>query len=293
MSVAYPFAPMKIADILARGPSYSFEFFPPRTPAAEIALTTALEELEPLGPSYVSVTYGAGGSTREKTHEIVTGILRDTQMTPMAHLTCVGHTRAQLEEIVARYQASGIENILALGGDPPPDLDLPKGELEHAIELVRLVRGIGDFSVGVAAHPEPHPRSASRESDRLHTAEKLAEADFAITQFFFDAEHYFDLVESLRAHGVDKPVIPGIMPATTIGSIKRMSQLQGSEFPRWLADKLEAVADDPDAVFALGIEEATKLARSLIDGGAPGLHFYTLNRSTATRQIYDNLGLGK
>jgi methylenetetrahydrofolate reductase (NADPH) len=282
---------MKIAEILARGPSYSFEFFPPRTPKAEIALTAALEELEPLGPSYVSVTYGAGGSTREKTHEIVTGILRDTPMTPMAHLTCVGHTRAELRAIVERYGEAGIENILALGGDPPPDLDLPPGELHHAVELVQLVREVGDFSVGVAAHPEPHPRSPSREEDRLHTANKLREADFAITQFFFDAEHYFDLVGALHEHGVDKPVIPGIMPATTIGSIKRMTQLQGSDFPRWLADKLEAVADDPEAVFAVGVEEATKLGRSLIDGGAPGLHFYTLNRSTATRQIYDNLGL--
>jgi methylenetetrahydrofolate reductase (NADH) len=154
------------------------------------------------------------------------------------------------------------------------------------------VREVGDFSVGVAAHPEPHPRSPSREDDRRHTADKLREADFAITQFFFDPEHYFDLVEALHALGVDKPVIPGIMPATTIGSIKRMTQLQGSDFPRWLADKLEAVADDPDAVFAVGVEEATKLARALLDGGAPGLHFYTLNRSTATRQIYDNLGLG-
>jgi methylenetetrahydrofolate reductase (NADH) len=282
---------MKISEILARGPSYSFEFFPPRTPAAEIALTAAIEELGPLGPSYVSVTYGAGGSTREKTHEIVTAILRDTVMTPMAHLTCVGHSRTELEDIVSRYRDSGIENILALGGDPPPDVDLPEGELKHAIELVQLVRGIGDFSVGVAAHPEPHPRSPSREADRLHTAEKLAAADFAITQFFFDAEHYFDLVAALHAHGVDKPVIPGIMPATTLGSIKRMSQLQGSEFPRWLADKLEAVGDDPEAVFAAGVEEATKLARTLIDGGAPGLHFYTLNRSSATRQIYENLGL--
>ena len=252
---------MKIAEILARGPSYSFEFFPPRTPAAEIALTAALEELEPLGPSYVSVTYGAGGSTREKTHDIVTSIFRDTSMTPMAHLTCVGHTRAELEAIVTRYGEAGIENILALGGDPPPDLELPPSELHHAIELVELIRGVGDFSVGVAAHPEPHPRSPSRESDRRHTAEKLAKADFAITQFFFDPDHYFDLVASLHEHGIDKPVIPGIMPATTIGSIKRMTQLQGSEFPRWLADKLEAVADDPDAVFAVGVEEATKLAR--------------------------------
>jgi len=282
---------MKIAEILAGGPSYSFEFFPPRTPKAEIALTAALEELEPLGPSYVSVTYGAGGSTREKTHQIVTGILRDTRMTPMAHLTCVGHTRAELRAIVERYGEAGIENILALGGDPPPDVDLPPGELKHAVDLVRLVREVGDFSVGVAAHPEPHPRSPSREDDRRHTADKLREADFAITQFFFDADHYFDLVETLAEHDVHKPVIPGIMPATTIGSIKRMTQLQGSDFPRWLADKLEAVGDDPDAVFAVGVEEATKLARALIDGGAPGLHFYTLNRSTATRQIYDNLGL--
>jgi methylenetetrahydrofolate reductase (NADPH) len=284
---------MKIAEILARGPSYSFEFFPPRTPKAEIALTAALEELEPLGPSYVSVTYGAGGSTREKTHDIVTGILRDTSMTPMAHLTCVGHSRQELEAIVTRYGEAGIENILALGGDPPPDIELPPSELHHAVELVHLIRGIGHFSVGVAAHPEPHPRSPDRESDRRHTAAKLAEADFAITQFFFDADHYFDLVSSLHDLGVDKPVIPGIMPATTIGSIKRMTQLQGSDFPRWLADKLEAVADDPDAVFQVGVEEATKLARALIDGGAPGLHFYTLNRSTATRQIYDGLGLGK
>jgi methylenetetrahydrofolate reductase (NADPH) len=282
---------MKIAEILAGGPSYSFEFFPPRTPKAEIALTAALEELEPLGPSYVSVTYGAGGSTREKTHEIVTGILRDTRMTPMAHLTCVGHTRAELRAIVERYGEAGIENILALGGDPPPDVDLPPGELQHAVELVRLVREVGEFSVGVAAHPEPHPRSPSKMDDRRHTADKLREADFAITQFFFDADHYFDLVASLAEHDVHKPVIPGIMPATTIGSIQRMTQLQGSDFPRWLADKLEAVADDPDAVFAVGVEEATKLARALIDGGAPGLHFYTLNRSTATRQIYDNLGL--
>jgi methylenetetrahydrofolate reductase (NADPH) len=282
---------MKISEILGRGTTYSFEFFPPRTEAAERALATALTELEPLAPSYVSVTYGAGGSTRDKTHEIVTGLLRETTITPMAHLTCVGHTRAELEGVVTRYRDAGIENILALGGDPPKDVELPEGELRYAIELVDLVRSIGDFSIGVAAHPEPHPRSASRETDRAHTAEKLAHADFAITQFFFDAAHYFDLVDGLHAQGVDKPVIAGIMPATSISSITRMSQLQGSEFPAWLARKLEAVADDPDAVFRVGVEEATRLCRELIDGGAPGLHFYTLNRSTATRQIYENLGL--
>ena len=283
---------MKISDILKTGPSFSFEFFPPRDEKMEGVLAQTLRDLEPLQPSYVSVTYGAGGTTRERTHDLVVGINRDTTMTAMAHLTCAAHTRAELVEIVARYRDAGVDNILALGGDPPKDLDLPPGELHYAVELVELVRGVGDFSVGVAAHPEPHPRSPSRESDRRHTAEKLRAADFAITQFFFDPAHYFDLVESVRALGVDKPVIAGIMPATSLASIKRMSELQGSEFPPWLADKLRAVGDDPAAVRAVGIEEATKLCSELLAGGAPGLHFYTLNRSTATREIYENLGLG-
>ncbi|MFI5053051.1 MAG: methylenetetrahydrofolate reductase [Acidimicrobiia bacterium] len=282
---------MKIHELLQAGPTFSFEFGPPRTEEMERTLERTLGELEPLGPSYVSVTYGAGGSTRERTHDLVVQILRETSMTPMAHLTCACHTRAELVEIVARYAQAGIENILALGGDPPKDLDLPPGELQYAIELVRLVRATGDFSIGVAAHPEPHPRSASRAADRLHTAEKLAEADFAITQFFFDADHYFDLVEGLRTYGVDKPVIPGIMPVTSIASVKRMAEMQGSEFPPWLLAKLEAVGDDPAAVRAVGIAEATKLCRALLDGGAPGLHFYTMNRSNATREIYENLGL--
>jgi methylenetetrahydrofolate reductase (NADPH) len=277
---------------LKTGPSFSFEFFPPRDEKMEGVLAQTLRDLEPLQPSYVSVTYGAGGTTRERTHDLVVGINRDTTMTAMAHLTCAAHTRAELVEIVARYRDAGVDNILALGGDPPKDLDLPPGELHYAVELVELVRGVGDFSVGVAAHPEPHPRSPSRESDRRHTAEKLRAADFAITQFFFDPAHYFDLVESVRALGVDKPVIAGIMPATSLASIKRMSELQGSEFPPWLADKLRAVGDDPAAVRAVGIEEATKLCSELLAGGAPGLHFYTLNRSTATREIYENLGLG-
>ncbi len=281
----------KITDILRRGVSYSFEFFPPRTPEAEATLERALRELEPLQPSYVSVTYGAGGSTRERTHDLVVQILHDTSITPMAHLTCVGHTRGELHEIVVRYRDAGIENVLALGGDPPKDSDLPPGELPYAVELVRLIREVGDFAVGVAAHPEPHPRSPSKEADRFHTAQKLAEADFAITQFFFEAEHYFDLVEGLRSHGVDKPVIAGIMPVTSLSGIKRMAQLQGSEFPAWLADRLYAVGDDPEAVRAVGVEEATKLCRALLDGGAPGLHFYTLNRSTATLEIYASLGL--
>jgi methylenetetrahydrofolate reductase (NADPH) len=283
---------LKISEILKTGPSFSFEFFPPRDEKMEGVLAQTLRDLEPLGPSYVSVTYGAGGTTRERTHDLVVGINGDTSMTAMAHLTCAAHTRGELVDIVTRYRDAGVDNILALGGDPPKDLDLPPGELHYAVELVHLIREVGDFAVGVAAHPEPHPRSRSRESDRRHTAEKLRAADFAITQFFFDPAHYFDLVESLRRLGVYKPVIAGIMPATSIASIKRMSELQGSEFPGWLADKLLAVGDDPAAVRAVGIAEATKLCAALLEGGAPGLHFYTLNRSTATREIYENLGLG-
>jgi methylenetetrahydrofolate reductase (NADPH) len=282
---------MKIHEALRAGTTYSFEFSPPRDDEMEAVLARTLRRLEPLHPSYVSVTYGAGGSTRERTHDLVVDINRNTSMTAMAHLTCAAHTRVELVEIVTRYRDAGIENILALGGDPPKDLDLPPGELAHAIDLVRLVREVGDFSVGVAAHPEPHPRSESLESDRRFMAEKLREADFAITQFFFDARHYFDLVDSLRALGVDKPVIAGIMPVTSLRLVTRMAELQGSEFPRWLAEKLEAVGDDPAAVRRVGVEEATKLCRTLLDGGVPGLHFYTLNRSNATREIYEQLGL--
>jgi methylenetetrahydrofolate reductase (NADPH) len=281
----------KIHEILTRGLSISFEFFPPRTDEAHATLEQTLLELEVLRPSCVSVTYGAGGTTRELTHDTVVRINRETTMTAMAHLTCAAHTRSELMTIIERYRDSGIENILALGGDPPADLDLPPGELKYAVELVRLVRSLGDFSIGVAAHPEPHPRSPSVAEDRRHTAEKLAEADFAITQFFFDADHYFDLVDSLHELGVDKPVIPGIMPVLSLAAIKRMTEMQGSEFPAWLAAELNAVGDDPAAVRRIGIEEATKLCRRLLDGGAPGLHFFTLNRSTATREIYANLGL--
>ncbi len=282
---------MKIHESLRHGTTYSFEFSPPCDEEMEAVLARTLRRLEPLHPSYVSVTYGAGGSTRERTHDLVVEINRTTSMTAMAHLTCAAHRRDELVEIITRYRDAGIENILALGGDPPKDLDLPPGELSHAIDLVRLVREHDDFSIGVAAHPEPHPRSTSLQSDRRYTAEKLREADFAITQFFFDARHYFELVESLHALGVDKPVIAGIMPVTSLRLVSRMAEMQGSEFPPWLAEKLEAVGDDPAAVRAVGVEEATKLCRTLLDGGVPGLHFYTLNRSNATREIYEQLGL--
>ncbi len=283
---------MRIDDLLDRGRTFSFEFFPPKTPAAAEQLTKALKDLEDLGPSFVSVTYGAGGTTRETTHDVVVGILRDTSMTPMAHLTCAANTRAELVDIVRRYRDAGIENMLALGGDPPAGLDLPPRELRHASELVELIGDVGGFSVGVAAHPEGHPASPNLESDRTFTAEKLAAADFAITQLFFEAQHYFDLVASLRALGVTKPVLPGIMPVTNLSQVQRMAQMSGSAFPSWLEERLRVAGDDRDEMHRIGVREAVALCSELLEGGAPGLHFFTLNRSTATREIYSGLGLG-
>jgi len=281
----------RIADLLAAGRTFSFEFFPPRTPEAEITLEMTLAELELLRPSFVSVTYGAGGSTRERTHDLVVSINTSSSMTAMAHLTCSAHTRADLVEILGRYAEAGVENILALGGDPPADLDLPAGELTYADELVGLARQVGPFCVGVAAHPELHPRSADQASDRARLGAKLARADFAITQFFFRAADYLSMVDDLANLGVDKPVIPGIMPINNLSSIRRMAAMSGAAVPPEVVERVEAVADDPDGVRRVGIDMATELCQRLLDAGAPGLHFYTLNRSTATREIYANLGL--
>lgn len=283
---------VKIADELAAGPCFSFEFFPPKTTEAELTLDQTLRELEPLNPSYVSITYGAGGSTRERTHDLVVHILRTTTMTPMAHLTCAAHTRSELETILQRYRDAEVENILCLGGDPPAGLDLPAGELTYATELVELARGISDFSLGVAAHPEGHPASANLTGDRDRMAAKLRDADFAVTQFFFRPSDYFSMVEALAARGVSKPVVPGVMPISSLSGISRMAAMSGAAVPREVIDRLEPYADDADAVRKCGIEIATELCRELLDNGAPGLHFYTLNRSTATREIYANLGLG-
>ncbi|MCB1004275.1 MAG: methylenetetrahydrofolate reductase, partial [Acidimicrobiales bacterium] len=237
--------------------------------------------------------YGAGGSTRERTRDVVLHIERDTSIPAMAHLTCIGHTRQELVDILSGYRAAGIENILALAGDPPAgDGSVPAVlELEYALELVELVREVGEFSVGVAAHPELHPRSPDRPSDRRHLAEKLTVADFAITQFFFRASDYLTMVDELAALGCTKPVLPGIMPVTNAGQVKRFAEMAGAEFPADLAERLVAASDDPAEVRRIGVEVATELCQELLDAGVPGLHFYTLNRSTATREIYANLGL--
>ncbi|MFM1752115.1 MAG: 5,10-methylenetetrahydrofolate reductase [Actinomycetota bacterium] len=282
----------RISDLLAQGQTFSFEFFPPKTDEAQQNLVQVIAELGPLKPSFVSVTYGAGGSTRQRTQELVSWIRRETEITPMAHLTCQGHSRQEVNSILENYAHDGIENILALGGDPPrQDNGVDQvSDYRFASELLDDVLVGGRFSAGVAAHPELHPRSPDRVTDRRYLAEKLGRADFAITQFFFEIDVYVRLCEELLALGIDKPVLPGIMPVTNKTQITTMAKMSGAAFPQWLADRLEDV-DDPDEVRKIGVEAASELAQALLDVGAPGLHFYTLNRSTATREIYANLGL--
>jgi methylenetetrahydrofolate reductase (NADPH) len=279
----------KIGELLGSGRTFSFEFFPPKSDTEQTTLVKTLHELQPLAPSFVSVTYRGGRSSRERTHDLVVGILKTTTLTPMAHLICVAHTRLELAEILVNFRRAGIENLMALGGDPPTDPDAIEGELAHAIELVELARAIGGFSIGVAAHPAGHPRSPDLDFDRRYLLEKMAIADFAVTQFFFEAGDYFRLVDELATRGMDKPVIPGIMPVTNLASIPRMAGM-GAAVPAAMAARLEA-AGDADAVRRTGVEFATELCEKLLAEGAPGLHFYTLNRSRATREIYASLGL--
>jgi methylenetetrahydrofolate reductase (NADPH) len=281
----------RICDMLAEGRTYSFEFFPPKNDVEHATLIRTLRDLEPLQPSFVSVTYRGGRESRERTHNLVTGMLHATSLNPMAHLICVAHTRLELAEILVEFAKAGIENVLALGGDPPTDPSAGPGELNFAKDLVELARAIGGFSVGVAAHPELHPRSPDRQSDRDNLAEKLRLADFAITQFFFRIDHYLSLRDDLAERGVDKPLLAGIMPITNLKSVARMAEMSGAAVPPEVIDRLTAAGEDPEDVRRAGVDVATELCQALLDEGAPGLHFYTLNRSTATREIYRNLGL--
>jgi methylenetetrahydrofolate reductase (NADPH) len=277
--------------------SFSFEFFPPKDDAAEAVLWDAIRRLEPLSPTFVSVTYGAGGSTRDRTTRITARIADTTTLTPVAHLTCVGASRAELRRVIAEYAAAGVNNVLAIRGDPPegpaaPWVQHPEG-LDHAVELVQLVRSLGNFCVGVAAFPDVHPASADLDEDaRVLMAKAEAGARFAVTQFFFDAAAYFRLVERVRSLGCDIPIIPGIMPVTNFKQIRRFAELSGAPLPEAVVSRLQAVADDPASVRAVGIDLATELCAALLDGGAPGLHFYTLNRSTATLEVFGRLGVG-
>jgi methylenetetrahydrofolate reductase (NADPH) len=280
-----------VAERIGGGRFVSFELWPPRSAESAAALEAALDELAALGPSFVAITYGAGGSTRERTHDLVVRLV-DSPLLPLAHLTCAAHHRAELVELMRRYREAGVDNLLALHGDPPLSTteSLPEGDLRFAVELVGLARELGFPCVGVAVHPEGHPAAPSPDADRRHQAAKLREADFGLTQFLHRSEDYFALVEDLCARGADAPIVPGIMPITNVRQVERMAAMSGTELPRGLAGRLLEVADRPDEVRRVGVEHATNLCRELLDGGAPGLHFYTMNRAAATVEVCANLG---
>ena len=285
-----------VRDVLATGRrSFSFEFFPPKDDEGERQLWQTIRQLEPLRPSFVSVTYGAGGSTRDRTVRVTERIASETTLTPVAHLTCVGHARDELRGVIGRYADAGVRNVLALRGDPPggptaPWRRHPEG-LDHAVELVELVRQLGDFCVGVAAFPQGHPEAADLDADAAALVAKArAGADFAITQLFFDSGDYLALVDRIRRLGCDLPVIPGIMPITNLAQITRFAELSQVAVPAPIVEELSEL-ESAARVRARGIELASELCRDLLAGGAPGLHFYTLNRSTATREIYDRLAV--
>lgn len=287
-----------VKDALQQGrPTFSFEFFPPKTTEDDGALWQTIRELETLKPSFVSVTYGAGGTTRTRTIEITERIAADTTLLPVAHLTAVNHSVAELRTIAGDLAAAGVTNLLALRGDPPGD---PNGEwtkhpegLEYASELVTLLKRHGQFTVGVAAFPFQHPRSSSVEQDTHWFVEKCrAGADYAITQMFFDADDYLRLRDRVAIAGSDIPIIAGLMPVTNMGIIARSEQFSGAPFPAKLAARFAAVEHEPAAVRSMGIYETSKLAERLLDEGVPGVHFYTLNKSKATREVWANLALG-
>jgi methylenetetrahydrofolate reductase (NADPH) len=286
-----------LRGLIERGrPSISFEFFPPKTDEAEAVLWQAIRRLEPLAPTFVSVTYGAGGSSRDRTTRVTQRIATDTTLTPMAHLTCVGASRAELRQVIGAYADAGVRNVLAIRGDPPagpraPWTPHPRG-LDYAVELVRLVRELGRFSVGVAAFPDVHPASTDLEADARVLAMKAdAGAQFAITQMFFTEDAYVRLVERAAAHGSTIPIIPGIMPVTNVKQIERIAELTGVAMPVSVTQRLHAVAGDPAAVREVGVQIASDLSERLLAAGAPGLHFITMNRSTATLDVVGTLGL--
>lgn len=280
-----------VTDRIAGGRFVSFELWPPRTPESAVALEEAFAELSTLGPAFVAVTYGAGGSTRERTHELVTR-LADSSLLPLAHLTCAAHHRGELVALMQRYRDAGVDNLLALHGDPPLAATeaLPEGDLRYAAELVHLAKELGFPCVGVAVHPEGHPAADSREADWGHQAAKLREADFGLTQFFHRADDYFALVERLAARGASAPIVPGVMPITNVRQVERMAAMSGTDIPLELAQRLQAVADRPEEVRRIGVEHATRLCEDLLAGGVPGLHFYTMNKAAATLEVCANLG---
>jgi methylenetetrahydrofolate reductase (NADPH) len=289
---------MRIDQILAAGePVFSFEFFPPKTDAGERNLYTALAELRTLEPSFVSVTYGAGGSTREKTIEIVKRIREQYGLEAMAHFTCVGATVPELHDTLDEMERAGIDNVLALRGDPPAGQESwikTEGGLEYSRELVELITEGYPFAIGAACFPETHIHAESPEADLEHLAEKVtAGVDFLITQLFFENALYFDFVTRARAIGIETPIIPGIMPITHAGQVERMAKMCGASIPEGLRRELQALGDHPEAVLDFGVAYATLQCAELLAAGAPGIHFYTLNRSPAARAILSALKLAE
>jgi methylenetetrahydrofolate reductase (NADPH) len=288
---------VRIDQLLAHNgrPVFSFEFFPPKTDEGELNLERALQELQPLDPDYVSVTYGAGGSTREKTIDLVSRIKGDFGLEAMAHLTCVNHTTDELRRTLDQMREAGVDNVLALRGDPPRGQERwtkTEGGLEYSRELVELLREDYDFAIGGAAFPETHIHATSPEDDmRFLKAKVDAGVQFLITQMFFDNRYYFDFVERARAAGIDVPIVPGVMPILSLDGIKRMTELSAAHLPEGLHEQLEVRRGNDEAVAELGVAYATLQCADLLRGGAPGIHFITLNRSPATRAILSALQL--
>lgn len=281
--------------MVIRETKYSFEFFPPKDQAGEERLWAAMAALEPIAPDFISVTYGAGGSTRDRTIRITSQITERTSIPTVAHLTCVGSTRGELIEILQKYQEAGIQSILALRGDPTGGPSAPwvptVGGFNHADQLVELAMEVGGFEVGVAAFPDGHPASQgdlAKDVDVLIRKESLG-ATFATTQFFFEAKSYQQLVEALAAKGSSLPIIPGILPVTNVKQLVRMSELSGTEIPSKILERFSGIENNHEAVQKLGIEIAIELCQRLLELGVPGLHFYTMNTSSATLEIYQKL----
>lgn len=297
---------MHIADILTQQrPTLSFEFFPPKTAEASEALYQTIGELEAYKPSFVSVTYGAGGSTRELTHDLVVRLKTTTSLDPIPHLTCVCHGEADIQAILERYAEAGVSNILALGGDPPRDLagyDRNKDAFQHAADLVRFIRRFNErgghpdkrgFGIGVAGFPEGHPATPNRVLEMEHLKAKCdAGADYICTQLFFDNHDFFDFRDRCRLAGIDIPIIAGIMPITSAAGMRRMAELAaGARYPAKLLRAIQRCGGDEEAVRRVGVHYATEQCRDLLENGVDGIHFYTLNKSQATREIYASLGI--
>jgi methylenetetrahydrofolate reductase (NADPH) len=288
---------MKISEKLrAQRPAFSFEFFPPKDAEGVERLFETVARLKDYDPAYVSVTYGAGGSTRRLTVELVQRIKREAGLETMAHLTCVGAVRSELAEVLDELEAGGIHNVIALRGDPPrgqTHFTSVEGGFSHASELIAFIRARYDFCVAAACYPEKHPEASDFEADLDRMKEKVElGADVLITQLFFEPAQYFSFVEKARARGIQAPIVAGVMPITNLAQIKRFTAMCGASLPAALLSRLEAAGSDAEAIQRIGVEHATHQCRTLLQGGAPGIHFYTLNRSRATVEILDRLRAG-